>query len=462
MDTLTRTGSDSEGLTRVGPGTVMGDFMRQYWVPAAKSSELVADGAPLRLLLLGEKLIAFRDSTGRVGVMDHLCPHRSASLFLGRNEDNGIRCIYHGWKFNVDGNCVDMPSVPPAQDFKDKVKARAYKVLERAGLVWVYMGTRAHPPALPMLEALMLPEAELDISFIQRDCNWLQSLEGDIDTSHIGFLHLGHIQPEDIPDGHYMQHTLTPRSPEYHVRDAAWGTTYGAWRSVVTNGRERIYWRFGNFMFPFWTQFPQNSFVTNVHARAWVPMDDGHTMTIYLRWKGIPMKREPLKDGTFLSPSHREDFLPRTTDWLGRFKVTANEGNDWTMDREAQRSGRIFTGIDSIFLQDQAVTESMGAITDHSKEHLGPGDLMVARTRRRLLREARAFRETAAAPPGVDDPQVYVGARGGHFVAEPGIDWERAYEDQLNDAKGPAHPSAAGGAGGTAAAGTAGAATGDE
>src|SRR6201987_3436048 len=137
---------DSEILSRVGPGTPMGNLMRHYWLPALKSSELVADGDPVRFMLLGEKLIAFRDTAGRVGVMDHRCPHRCASLFLGRNEEGGIRCVYHGWKFDVAGNCVDMPSVPPDQDFKHKVKARAYQAVERAGLVWVYMGSRANPP----------------------------------------------------------------------------------------------------------------------------------------------------------------------------------------------------------------------------------------------------------------------------------------------------------------------------
>src|SRR5919108_5388174 len=127
-------------LTRVGPGTVMGELMRHYWIPAAKSSELERDGAPVRLMLLGEKLIGFRDSAGRVGVMDHRCPHRCASLFLGRNEQGGLRCIYHGWKFDVQGNCLDMPNVTEDQDFKHKVKAKAYRVMERAGLVWVHMG----------------------------------------------------------------------------------------------------------------------------------------------------------------------------------------------------------------------------------------------------------------------------------------------------------------------------------
>src|SRR5215471_113290 len=184
------TAKQGEELTRVGPGTVIGELMRCYWIPALMSSELVRDGEPRRIMLLGEKLIAFRDSDGRVGVMHHRCPHRCASLFLGRNEEGGLRCIYHGWKFDVAGNCFDMPSVPPP-GFMQKVKAKAYKVIERAGLVWVYMGARAEPPQLPGFEILDMPEDEIKVSFIQRDCNYLQALEGEIDTSHFGFLHAG-------------------------------------------------------------------------------------------------------------------------------------------------------------------------------------------------------------------------------------------------------------------------------
>jgi phthalate 4,5-dioxygenase len=152
---------ESEQLTRVGPGTMMGDLMRQYWLPAAKSSEVVAGGDPLRLMLLGERLIAFRDKAGRVGVMDHRCPHRCASLFFGRNEDGGIRCVYHGWKFDADGNCIDMPNVPPDQDFRQKVHAKTYKVTERAGAIWVYMGEREAAPPMPEIEATLLPQSEL-------------------------------------------------------------------------------------------------------------------------------------------------------------------------------------------------------------------------------------------------------------------------------------------------------------
>ena len=202
--------------------------MRHYWIPAAFSSELTRDGPPLRLMLLGEKLVAFRDSTGRVGIMDHRCPHRCASLFLGRNEANGIRCVYHGWKFDVEGKCIDMPSVPPHQDFKHKVRARAYKAIERARIVWVYMGTAAEPPPMPALEILLMPDDEVGVRCIQRDCSYLQALEGDIDTSHFAFLHAGHVDPNDVPEEHPIRHTVASRAPEYHVADAPWGTQYAA------------------------------------------------------------------------------------------------------------------------------------------------------------------------------------------------------------------------------------------
>ena len=217
---------DSDDLVLVGPGTAMGELMRQYWIPAVMSSELERDGAPMRLMLLGEKLIAFRDSSGRVGVMDHRCPHRCASLFLGRNEENGIRCVYHGWKYDTAGNCVDMPNAPPHQDFKHKVKAKAYKAAERNGLVWVYMGAREEAPPMPGIEASLLPEAELQISFVQRECNWLQALEGDIDTSHFGFLHVGSVQPDDVPQDSLLRWTVTNRAPEYQVTDTDYGTMY--------------------------------------------------------------------------------------------------------------------------------------------------------------------------------------------------------------------------------------------
>lgn len=430
----------SNDLTRVGPGTVMGDLMRQYWIPAVMSNELKADGAPMRLKLLGEKLIAFRDSAGRVGIMDHRCPHRNASLFLGRNEEEGVRCIYHGWKFDVTGACVDMPSVPAHQDFKSRVKAKAYRTHERNGMIWVYMGDREVAPQLPMVESSLAPDTQMEITMVLRHCNFMQSLEGDIDTSHFGFLHVGHLDPDNVPPGHPLDHTTTDRAPEYHVRDTEWGTSYGAFRKAAEG---QTYWRIANFMLPFWTQTPQGEFSRNVHARAWVPLDDEHTMMVYFRWKtDLPNLRQfPLKDGSFLGGALKKtEYLAQTTDWLGRWVPKADESNDWGIDREAQRTNQIYSGIENIHMQDQAVTESMGPITDHSLEHLGPSDQMIARSRRRLLRVARALRETAAVPPGVDQPEVFLNARSGYFLSDLTSPWEEIYAEQLKNAVRPGIP----------------------
>jgi phthalate 4,5-dioxygenase len=427
------TAAEGALLTRVGPGTPMGDLMRRYWIPAALSSELERDGAPVRMKLLGEKLIAFRDSAGRVGVMDHRCPHRCASLFLGRNEEGGIRCVYHGWKFDVTGTCMEMPSVPPHQDFRAKVRAKAYQAVERCGIVWVHMGAGAEAPPLPALDALDIPEEELGVSFIQRDCNWLQALEGDIDTSHFGFLHMGHVDPERMPEDEPLRHTITSRAPEYQFIDSAWGTQYAAYRPADQGG---TYWRFGTFMFPFWTQQPSSPFSGNANARAWVPLDDEHTMFVFLWWKrGVSAMTEPqprYKDGTPVGGTTRGNaLLPNTTDWLGRFRMAANLRNDWGLDRAAQQAGEIYSGINGIHLQDQAITESMEPIVDHSFEHLAPSDHMIARTRRRLLIAARALGEKGVPPPGAEDPGVYRGARSGFFVSNEVSDWQEIYARQL-------------------------------
>ena len=427
------TASEGLELTQVGPGTVMGDMMRCYWLPAAKSSELVADGAPVRLMLLGEKLIAFRDSEGRVGVMDHRCPHRCASLFLGRNEQGGLRCVYHGWKFDVEGRCVDMPSLPPEQDFKHKVKAKAYATRERAGVVWVYMGDQKKVPPLPGFEILDVPEDEIQVSFIQRQCNWLQALEGEIDTSHFGFLHAGHVEPDDVPEDEPLRHTITNRAPQYHFDDAPWGTQYAGFREA---GPGETYWRFGNFLFPFWSQAPNGEFTSHMHARAWVPLDDHHTMFVFIWWtkarasNSLPLPK--FKDGRTVGGTGRgAKMLPNTTDWLGRWRMADSAANDWGMDREAQRSNTIYSGIDGIHLQDQAITESMSPVTDFGHEHLAPSDRMITRTRRRLLMAARALRDAGTQPPGAQDPAVYRGARSGYFVSPTEGSWQATYTRQL-------------------------------
>ncbi|RIV80932.1 (2Fe-2S)-binding protein [Aurantiacibacter xanthus] len=409
----------------------MGTFMRQYWIPACLSSELVADGDPVRLMLLCEKLIAFRDSEGRVGIMDHRCPHRCASLFIGRNEESGIRCVYHGWKFDVNGNCVDMPSVPARMDFKERVHAKAYKTYEANGLVWVYMGAdQDSPPPHPQIEAAMHPDAE--IWCLQRDCNWLQALEGDLDTSHVGFLHVGSLKPEDLDEDHPMRPTVLNRAPEYEVRQSDWGVMYGGYRP---NDDGQMSWRVAHYMFPFWTQTPNNRFATRAIARAWVPMDDEHSMLFDITCgsdAGNPAYTSTLKDGTPLF--EKISYAPNNTDWYGRWRSTDSEANDWAIDRDSQRNGTQFTGIPNITMQDQAVTESMGPITDHSFENLAPTDQMIARVRRRALMAARALVEGTAPAPGANEPEVFYNARAGSFLHDPEDSLAGAYETALSTA----------------------------
>jgi phenylpropionate dioxygenase-like ring-hydroxylating dioxygenase large terminal subunit len=411
----------------------MGNLMREYWVPAVLSSELVADGPPTRLMLLGEKLIAFRDTRGRVGILDHRCPHRCASLFLGRNEKEGIRCAYHGWKFDVEGNCLDMPNVPPSKAFPGKVKAKAYPAVERNGLVWCYMGAREEAPPLPCFEAVMLPSEECNLFMVQRACNWLQALEGDIDTSHFSFLHMGGIDPEAADQTNLGKYAVLNRAPDYHVADTDWGTMYAAYRPAEPS---TTYWRFAHFMFPFWTIPPDGEFTDHVIARAWVPMDDTHTMFVHVSWKKNTPGLRKLKDGSQIpGATIGQKFLPNGTGWFDRWRLAANAENDYLIDRDLQRTAS-YSGIDGIHLQDQAVTESMGGIVDHTWENLAVSDLMITRTRRRIIMAARAFAE-GETPPGVDYPETYQGARGGDFVGPATVGWLQAYADELRASKNP-------------------------
>ena len=402
---------DNEVLCRVGPGTPMGDLMRQYWIPAALTSELPErEGPPLRIRLLGENLIAFRTASGAVGLIQNHCPHRGASLFYGRNEDEGLRCVYHGWKFDVTGRCVDMPSEPAEHEFKHKVRVVAYPCVERGGLVWAYLGPRGTPPPLPELEANMIPESGIQI--YQRECNWMQALEGDIDTGHTVFLHLGAMQADDAPPGTWARYALGRRAPTYHVVDTSSGVMYGACRPAEPG---TSYWRIANFLFPFWTMVPTGVLGLEVRARCWVPMDDGHTLALTIG--RVP--RGPAQVGRqTVTPV---ETLPNTTDWYGRFRAVASARNDYLIDRDLQKRDS-YTGIGSIFLQDQAVTESMGEIYDRTQERLGTSDVMIIRTRKRLIDAARALRDRAQVPPGVDEPEVYA-IRSGGVVLPTEADW---------------------------------------
>jgi phenylpropionate dioxygenase-like ring-hydroxylating dioxygenase large terminal subunit len=414
---------DRDLLVHVGPGTPMGDFMRQYWIPAALSSEFKTDGDPVRLKLLGEELIGFRDTNGRLGVMDHRCPHRCASLFFGRNEEGGLRCVYHGWKFDADGNCVDMANVPPHQDFKHKVHAKAYTVAERNNLVWVFMGDQTKVPDLPKIEATLVAERDNNIDLFMRECNWLQALEGDLDTSHVGFLHGGHRKVEDHTKDDMLRYGTMRRDPEYDLVETDYGAMYGAYRPAEQGN---LYWRIGHFMYPFWSITPSAPFDLQVYARAWVPLDDTHTMSFRIVWKEGRERGTRSESGMVRGSG----YLPNTSDWLGRWRLKANRANDYLIDRKVQ-TDETYTGVVGISEQDQMVTESMGPITDWDFEHLAPSDRMITTARRRLLNALNAYRKDGKRPPCADTPETYYQAHGGYFEAPEGIPMTEVYKRRL-------------------------------
>jgi len=406
---------DNELVTRVGPGTTMGNLMREYWVPAMLASELpAADCDPVRVMLLGEKLIGFRDSNGKPGLIQNHCPHRGASLFFGRNEEAGLRCVYHGWKFASDGTCVDMPNEPAESDFKHKVRAVAYPCQERGGIVWTYMGSRQNPPALPDLEPNMQPDDKVVLAAMQRECNWLQGLEGDIDTSHLGFLHLGSVQPNDTRPDTFAYYTVNDRAPRYQVVDTDYGAMYGAYRPGPEG---QHYWRFAQFLFPFYAMIPTGVLGLQVLTRAWVPMDDEHMMFYSMGSQASQAQSSNVNaNRRMVRQRPGETLQPNTTDWYGRFRLEATVRNDYLIDRDKQRRKEDYTGIPGIHTQDQAITESMGTIYNRTQERLGTSDVMVIRVRRRLMEAARALAERGLTPPGVDNPEVYRQRSGGAFI----------------------------------------------
>ncbi len=422
--------ADNEFLCRIGPGTPMGKVMREYWLPAIRSDELPGpDCPPLRARLLGEDLIGFRVSTGQVGLIQNNCPHRGASLFFGRSEEEGLRCVYHGWKFSVRGQCVDMPNEPAESDFKTKVEAVAYPTRERNGIIWAYMGPRSVPPPLPDFEANMLGLENQVISIIHRPCNWMQGWEGEMDTVHQAFLHSGATRVEDTVPGTFDYFIASNPAPRFIVIDTPYGTSYGARRPA---GEDAYYWRIAHMLFPFYAMIPAGVLGQQARFAAYVPMDDEHTLHWEIGYGLMDPEELPVEgrgsEGRPPAPRPGEWFKPNTTDWYGRFNMVQNMANDYLIDRAAQRAWKSYTGIPGIRQQDMAVTESMGPIFDRTSEHLGSTDALIIRTRRRMIEVARALQDHGTVPPGVDAPEVYRQRSGGVMLPRD-ANWWDATED---------------------------------
>ena len=392
---------ENELLSRVGSGTPMGNVMRHYWLPGALSGELTEpDGRPLRMRLLGENLIAYRDSAGSVGMLGDNCPHRGASLFFGRNEDEGLRCVYHGWKFDLTGRCVDMPNEPPESNFKDKIRHRAYPCREAGDIIWTYMGPRDVPPPLPRFEFVEVPaERRFPMEVMWRNCNWLQALEGCLDSSHVYFLH-SRLHADDDPQiGVYHP----DRHPRFELVPTDWGLMYGARRE---EDAAHFYWRVTQYLLPYTLLFP--SFAAwrgAIPGHMWVPVDDYNVLNWTFRYQPeLPFTPEERRQGW--GPIMDSRYLPETTEPFGWTKPIGRLENDYLLDPEVQRA-RTFTGIPGALLQDQAVTESMGTIFDRRTEHLGSSDLAVIQARQLLLRLLHAYKDDGVMPPGIEQPDLY-------------------------------------------------------
>lgn len=387
--------ADNQLLTRVGPGTPMGELLRCYWVPAFLSEEIgdrLSD--PHRFTLLGETMVAFRDEHGTVAVLEEHCAHRCASLYFGRNEPGGLRCIYHGWKFDGTGQCVDQPSEPSTSRFKERIGVRSYPCQERAGIVWVFMGAADSVPGLPELEWLNVPAENVFVSKRLQESNYLQAIEGGIDSSHVSVLHQDTRRwHHDQPTGDWDR-TFSDSAPRFFVEPTEYGMAIGARRDADD---DHYYWRVTQWLLP-WYSFVPRDRDRNINAHAWVPIDDTTTWTWSITYHpDRPLTRHDVDSFRGGSSIHAE-LIP------GTHVPVRNRSNEYLVDRKLQRLG-YFSGIEGIPAQDSAVQESMGAIVDRRREHLGTSDVAIVYARRRLLAAVRAHADGQEAP--ALDPEVF-------------------------------------------------------
>ena len=401
-------------VTQTGPGTPMGELMRRYWQPILLSRELPEpDGPPLRVRVLGEDLVAFRDSRGRVGLIGANCPHRGAPLVYGRNEQGGLRCIYHGWHFDIDGRCLEMPNAPAERDLRETVRVTAYPINERNGVIWGYLGAKATMSPPPDLGWTELPESHKVISKQLLECNFAQALEGDLDPSHVSFLHApletsaaagyqgtaGILSDKQLSDTALEQQVkLRDKNPRINIQRTDYGLFVGACRDAG----DRNYWRFTQLVLPYYVYVP-GAVKSPVHCNVWQPMDDTHTIV----WRIQYLIDRPFTDderarlqtgfGAHVGP---DGYLPATDDPAGAWRPKINRSNNYGQDRTVQREVS-YSGIRGIWAQDRACTEGMGAIMDRTREHLVGADATVVQMRRMILSAALALRDSGTPPPGV-------------------------------------------------------------
>lgn len=400
-------------LTQTGPGTPMGKLFRRYWIPAMLSERLPeADGAPIAIQLLGERLVAFRDTQGRVGLLDEYCPHRRASLVYGRNEECGLRCVYHGWKFDVDGKLLETPA-ERNQSFGKAIRHLAYPTREAGGIIWTYMGSEAEPPPFPDFLFTKLPGYQVSAFHYNQGCNYLQGMEADLDIAHPSFLH-STINQAPL-DERRAAIAFDPH-PQAFAREDQFGLQT-VWRWNMADPNKTLFW-VDPFILPCHTITPSGRTQRRFVWHAWVPIDDHNHWAYYVHYD--PQAPEDPEERNRIAKAFGHDTIDPLNEWRPR----GNRSNMYFLDRKQQKYQN-YSGINGIAVQDLAITESMGPIVDRSRETLGSGDILVARLRQFLLGLLRQI-EAGETPPRLNG-QAYPDIDTRMVIAPKGT----TYEDVL-------------------------------
>jgi nitrite reductase/ring-hydroxylating ferredoxin subunit len=362
---------DNERLTRVGPGTPMGELLRELWTPAVRSASLVADGAPKPFRLLGEDLVAFRATDGRVGILQKACPHRCASLALARNEGNGLRCIFHGWKVDVSGKVVDVPTEPAEnrEAFAARVPVKHYPAVEAGGIVWVYMGKRETPPKFYDFE-FHFPPADSLVRCAIVNGNWLQGLEGQLDSAHLNFLHSSSVPNRPNTTGNMVGFDS---SPSFEFIEKPYGYREAALRNLPDGS---VYARIREVVLPYYSFIPGNHGEPRLVVVV-VPIDDEWSAHWYYYMHPFgPVPEWYLNQAVDRTGPDDDDFAADRGD----------ARNAWHQNREAMKNGHFSGMMKNFVYEDFIIEESMGPIMDRSQEFLGTSDAVIVRTRRMFLK----------------------------------------------------------------------------
>jgi phenylpropionate dioxygenase-like ring-hydroxylating dioxygenase large terminal subunit len=381
-------------LTQTDSGTPMWAMFRQYWIPALHAEELPEnDCPPVRVKLLCERLIAFRDSDGKMGLIDEFCAHRGVSLWFGRNEEGGLRCPYHGWKYDVTGQCIEVPSEPEESRFCQKIKLAGYPLVKIGDILWAYMGEKDKQPPLPEWEFALVPADQTFSSKRWQECNWLQAMEGGIDSSHVSWLHSGDLKSDPLFKGAAgNKYNQQDKKPFFEVVGSDGGLFIGARRNAEDG---HYYWRITQWVMPSYTMIPPRG-DHPVHGHFWIPIDDENCWAWSFDYHPVRALTKDERQAMIDGHGVHVKYTP------GTYRPLANKDNDYLMDREAQKRGETYSGVAGIGMQDASLQESMGPIVDRSKENLVSTDNGIIMARHRLRKAVVALRDKDEVPQGVD------------------------------------------------------------